>query len=176
MELFAQLYDANFEKLFGYSIVRTRHQETTEDIIHEAFLRLCNKYGHITDETEATKLLWGIIKKIHLEYITKQVFLTKQLKAEHARSLVFEQPNPFEPDKYQQAREILQAELKKLPDKQQRIATLFYCDQKTKSQIAELLNISRDQVKTYLKRITQKLKSCICTPPTIYNQSYEKTF
>ena len=163
MEFFSTLYTHSFERVFRYFLVRTRHVESSEDLTHDTFLRYYNKYPLIDSVEEGCKILWGIARNVHLEWITKQILSFKKLQLQHTILLLREQSTDQEQEDYDLLRKKLRKALESLPQKQREIALLFYRDQMTKSQIAKQLGIPKDHVKTYLKRATTNLKKLLNT-------------
>lgn len=170
MSLFSELYEEMFSPVFRFLYVRTRHNETSEDLAQEVFTRFLQKFQHIQDLTESKKICWGIAKRITLEWYGQQVLSAKKIQLEKARLTLFESPSEAWYNHQDMLKTKLRQAMSELPPKQREIALLFYKDGLSKQQIAEKLNVNRDHVKTYLKRATAFLKKhCTETIDTTQN-------
>lgn len=138
--------------------------DAAEDIVQDTFLVAFRK-GLPSDASDLhTRAAWlrGIARNLFLQYCTQK--RTSRLKVD---SEVVEQAEDVWQSRFLRDgdgfdyTDALRKCLETLPDQHRRVLDLRYADRKTRKQMASLLNMSTDGVKSLLRRIRANLADCI---------------
>lgn len=166
---FGEIYDAYYDRIFGYVFRRTAHYDTAKDITAETFLKA---YGGIG------KFRWRNISVLHWLYRIATNELNKHAKAavyvpeslgriheEYGVALTAYENAETErvrlEEELQRHQEYLRVheQIGKLDMKYQDVITLRFFEQKSIKEIASILGKNEGTVKSLLSRGLDKLKA-----------------
>lgn len=147
---FIEAVKRNNKRLFMIALSYTKSHEDAEDILQNVFLKLW-KYGEeFNDNEHMDKWLTRVCVNECKNYI-KLPFL-KNTNLDDAKELyTFDKPKDFD---------IFNA-LMSLPKKERTAIVLFYYEDMTTKEIAQLLKTKEPTVKTRLRRARMKLKDIL---------------
>lgn len=150
------LYKEYYNKVFGYVYNRVGNKEEAEDITSEVFLKACRAFEGF-DRTKASVSTWlfTIMKNTMTDHFRKGT-ATEELSEEIASHENIE-------DRYISQEELgrLADALKKLTKEQQDIIILRYYDDRSLTEIADMLDISYGMIKVKHKSALNALKGLL---------------
>lgn len=137
---FDNIYDKYSNRLYAAAFNICRQQQDAEDAVQEAFIRLHHKGKDF--ESEEHIRAWLLRVTINAAKSTKRLFWNRMRSSyeEYMDSLVFEE----ESDKS------LMDEVLELPEKYRIVIHLFYFEEYKVKEIADILKVSENTVKTRL--------------------------
>ncbi len=140
----------------------------TEDIVHDAFLKLWNKQVFLLPEDEIKRILFATVKNTCIDKLRK-LSMEQEYIEKRSLQLKLEELDFYEaPDKLFMQQDLLRLLLKKveeLPKRSCEIFKMFYLEDLKAAEIAEKLNISTRTVENQLYRALLFLRKaflCIC--------------
>ena len=141
---FDAYYRADYRKLVGLAYVLTGSHSAAEDLAQDALTEAHRKWAQISQYDDPA----GWVRRVMINKSTSRV---RRLRTE-AKGLVriagrrTEPIAPAEP-----TLEVWQA-VRDLPARQSQVVALFYWEDRSQAEIAEILGVSQETVKTHLKR------------------------
>jgi len=141
---FDAYYRDDYRKLVGLAYVLTGSHFAAEDLAQDALTEAHRKWAQISQYDDPA----GWVRRVMINKSTSRV---RRLRTE-AKGLVrlsgrrVEQIAPTEP-----TQEVWQA-VRELPARQSQVVALFYWEGHSIAEIAEILDVSQETVKTHLKR------------------------
>lgn len=161
---FQQIFDAYYDTIFNYTLRRTGNVSLAEDMTANTFLKAMDAIGKFRWRgTSLSAWLYRIAtNEINLNYRKQKrmVPLTDAMRSRlkddqraDARLLAIEEN--LDKNKAFQA---VCGELSKLKIKYQTVLTLRYFEEKSIKEIAEILEMSENTVKTHIRRGLERLR------------------
>lgn len=144
------------DKLFRLAFRITLDRAEAEDIVQDTLIRVWNKRDEwkILESVEAYSLT--ICRNLSIDRSQKKEALNVELNEE-----LHDSPDTFTAIDAMENREkmqIIRCLFDKLPEKQRSIMQLRDIEEKSYKEIAEILNLSEEQVKVNLFRARQKIR------------------
>jgi len=151
-----KLFNLYYKSLCFYALKYVGSEDEAEDIVQESFLELFEKEAMLMDAQKHPVYLYITVKNRSISYIRKNKSKEKYTKRiMHSQSVVMDEEKDFiEAEFY---REIM-AQIESLPDKSKEIFKLSYLYDKKVLEIAELLNVSVNTIKTLKMRAKKTLR------------------
>lgn len=151
------IYDRYWQLLFRFSRKLLQDSDGAEDVVQEVFLTFWAKKGSLTVNTPLAPYLYKLTKNKILD-------LVKHLKVElryldHLRQAI--QQTEALPDEAYMARELydlIEQEIRNLPEKMRRVFEMGRKEYKTNKKIAEELGLSEQTVKNQMGKAMRTLK------------------
>lgn len=140
------LLDKYSDMIYRLALARTRNKEDAEDVFQDVFYKLSKKMPEF--ENENHEKAWLIRVTINL---SKNLFSSSWMK----NTIPLEEEMKFEEEKEQ----AVYFEVLALPVKYRTAIHLFYYEGFSIKEIASILKINENTVKTRLSRAKEKLKS-----------------
>jgi RNA polymerase sigma-70 factor (ECF subfamily) len=158
-EAFAKLVTRHQRYVYNLAYRLLREADEAEDLAQEAFLRAWRGLGNFRGEARFTTWLYRIVTNLCYSRLTS---LRRQLLDTGGDDVdALASPSSQDPPAAIEAAErraFLHRQIGALPDKYQLVVTLFYLQEFSYQEIAQVLNLPLGTVKTHLFRARERLK------------------
>jgi RNA polymerase sigma-70 factor (ECF subfamily) len=154
---FEYFFKTYFEQLYQYAFQITKEQFQSEEIVEDTFVMLWEKRKQIDLHGTSKSYLFRMVYNQCLNY-----FKHKKVGDKYKEFFLYHQPVSDFPDSFsgfpletlinQEFQEILEQSIQKLPDQCRQIFTMSRLEGRKNKEIADLLGISVNTVKTQLLR------------------------
>jgi len=143
---FNEVYDKLYRKLFLFAKSLIADSEEARDIVAESFIKLWAQQKQFSNMAHLQVYFYTVIKNACIDYLRKDKVKTK-IESELIRAGVV-QENVIEL-KFQEAElvNLLYERINQLPDRMQQVFKLTYLDGYSRSEIAQMLNLSENTVR-----------------------------
>jgi RNA polymerase sigma-70 factor (family 1) len=156
-KVFEMVYKDHYKQLFSIAYRYVGEQEAAEEIVHDVFITIWNKAGHLKIQHSVKSYLIKAIINTSLNYIKKEKLLTAKRVKYMAEQHEFDQDGS--PNNSEEALLIgLEQALELLPEKCKHVMYLSRFGKLKQGEIAEQMNISIKTVKNHLTYGFQKLR------------------
>lgn len=147
-EAFSSIYEIFTADLYRYGFRLVRNKQMVEDCLHELFLHLHNHKGTLGPTNNIRFYLYRALRRRLLDAVNKvKMYASDQFEFEHADFVVESCEWHFIEEEIQvRQRQIVLAELNKLPKRQKEILYLVYMKGLTYQDAAEVMDISMKSV------------------------------
>lgn len=136
--------------LFRFAAKKCNDRNLAKDIVQDAFARLWVTKGNV-DEKKVKSYLFTSVNRLVIDYWRKSRRLTDMESLGH---------NPIDNShEYSNLREVLEKELKKLPEMQRTVILLRDYESFSYAEIGSITDLSEAQVKVYIYRGRKALKT-----------------
>ncbi|MBO9202948.1 MULTISPECIES: RNA polymerase sigma factor [Niastella] len=145
-EAFNEVYNKLYRKLFHFANSLIGNTEEARDIVAESFIKLWSHDHSFSNMSHLEAHLYTTIKNACIDYLRRD-----KLKAKIEHRLVQAEiisENVIE-KKYQEAElvQILYDRINQLPDRMQQVFKLTYLDGFSRTEIAQMLNLSENTIR-----------------------------
>lgn len=154
-ERFRVIYGAEYPRIVGYAVRRTRSPEDAADVATEAFLTAWRRFDDLSSDADARLWLYGIARRVlanHRRGARRWLQLLDRLRLEVARSVQNAVSAPDGSDAVWQA-------LSGLRDEDREILGLAAWEGLTSRELASVLGCSPNAAKIRLHRARRRLAS-----------------
>ena len=153
---FDSLFSTYYKSLCFYALKYVQSEEEAEDVVQEAFIDLYEKKDLLNDAEKQPVYLYITVKNKSINHIRKNKSKEKYTKwVLHSQSPSMDQEKAFiEAEFY---REIM-TQIDSLPEKSREIFKLSYLHDKKVAEIAKLLDVSVNTIKTHKMRAKDALR------------------
>ncbi|MFL5747898.1 MAG: RNA polymerase sigma factor [Niastella sp.] len=145
-EAFNEVYNKLYRKLFLFANSLIANTEEARDIVTESFIKLWSQENHFSNMTHLQVYFYTVIKNACIDYLRRDKLKAKienrLVKEEHITENVIEK-------KYQEAElvQILYDRINQLPDRMQQVFKLTYLDGFSRTEVAQMLNLSENTIR-----------------------------
>ena len=163
---FRMLVDRHKRMVFNVALRMLRNREDAEDAAQEAFLRAFRSIGTFRGQAKFSSWLVRIAINVSLSFAerahAKQTFVEFQEEADKADAHSVEAGmNPEEIAARQDFGERIRALVGTLEPRYRAVITLYYLEERSYQEVAEILEIPLGTVKTHLHRAKEYLRKSI---------------
>jgi RNA polymerase sigma-70 factor (sigma-E family) len=156
--------DALVSELFaqeGTALVRLARlfcddRNAAEDLVQEAFIRLHRSAGSIRDVARAPAFLRSIVINLARDHNRRGLM---SLRHRNASEPVVDPPEPDDQAMADEDSAKVLVALRSLPDRQRSCLVLHYYEEQSIAEVAAILGISKNSVKTHCRRGLASLES-----------------
>lgn len=163
---FKNLYEASFKALYRYFYYHGVQKSNIEDLIQDTYILFLSKYpDKVEDLLLSKKILYRIAHNKFLESLRTPKEIANQDLIDRTEEKNFEIDLLFmiyeDEEKLSSLRKKLQQGIEQLKGNVKSVIQLRYLENKTRSEVSNILKISEDMVHTYQKRgVTYLKKFC----------------
>lgn len=140
-----------YDKLYRYCYMKTKHQQTAEDITQETFLRFLESHSY-RDIGKQTAYLYTIARNLCYDHFRNHTACSLELKEEILLA---------DDTETQTTTIALEQALQQLPEQERELLFLRYTNGLSAAQTAAILHISRFAVYRREKQALKQLKSVL---------------
>lgn len=154
-DAFASLFRKYYEPLYQFAGRFVKDPQTAESIVQDVFVKIWKKREEWHVQQNVKSYLYTSVKNHSLNYLKRErVLISLSESTNHQDDLVSSPENALIESEMIEA---VQEAIGKLPQQCRRIYLMKRYDELTYSEIAEVLNISINTVKTQMKRALKSL-------------------
>jgi RNA polymerase sigma-70 factor (family 1) len=145
-EAFNEVYNKLYRKLFLFANSLIANTEEARDIVTESFIKLWSQENYFSNMSHLQVYFYTVIKNACIDYLRRDKLKAKienrLVKEEHITENVIEK-------KYQEAElvQILYDRINQLPDRMQQVFKLTYLDGYSRTEVAQMLNLSENTIR-----------------------------
>ena len=150
-EAFARAVDRNNRRVYLLALSFTRRHQDAEDVLQSVFLKLWEKGGHFESDEHTDRWLTTVCINECRNLLRRPHRKRETVLDECDKLYAFDKP---------QSLDLFRAVMS-LPEKERVTVHLFYYEDMSTSQIAEMLKVSESAVKTRLHRARAKIKEIL---------------
>ncbi len=157
---FRSAYEAHTRALLGYSLRRTATPADAADVVAETMLTAWRRIGVVPDEPETILWLYGVARNVIANgdrTHRRQRCLAEKLRFQ--LDDVLEEPSVADPALAAQ----VSVAMKSLSPVEHEVLTLTAAEQLSPAEIAVVLDMKQNTVRTHLHRARRKLRSALST-------------
>lgn len=149
-----QLHDRYFNQLCLYAFKSAQNPEVMEELVADCFIKLWENRKKIEIKTSVKHYIFLMLRYSIIDYQRKKKFITVSLDNIN---------EPADEDYFDEQKDyaVLYSALEKLPEQRRRILELAVFESLSYNQIADLLHISKNTVKTQISRAYHFLREKI---------------
>ncbi len=163
-DAFAELVTRHQRYVYNLAFRLLRSTDEAEDLAQEAFVRAWRGLGNFRGEAKFTTWLYRIVTNLcysRLAGLRRQLL---SVEADDADLLALSPENdPPAVVEAAERRAVLHRHIAALPEKYQVVITLFYLQEFSYQEIAQVLGVPLGTVKTHLFRARERLKQQLAT-------------
>lgn len=146
------------DKLFRLALSITADRDEARDIVQETLLKVWTRRHELDQLGSVEAFSVTICRRLAIDSTRRAARRDLSLDDEHDRQPSFE-PTPYEQMAQTERVAIVRHLISELPETQRTILTLRDIEGHTYQEIAQMLTLSESQVKVYLYRARQKIKT-----------------
>jgi len=150
------LFEYYYPALCLYAKRYIENKETREDIVQDVFFSIWEKRKSIVVETSAKSYLISSVKNMSLNYLRKQGYQQEYRHKEAVKSPVYA-THPDEIYDLQELQDLLEKTLTKLPEEYRIAFVMSRFEDKSTTEIAEVLGVSVRTVERYRNKAIELL-------------------
>ena len=157
---FREFYDMTYDRLFRIAYYYTHHEEWSQEIVLDVFMKLWEHRKQLLDVTNIEDYCFILVKNASLNYIEKEErrpTLSAEVLQEPADQDVSPEDTLISEELF--ARYV--KALDRLPERCREVFILIREEKQTYAQVAEKLDISRKTVDAQLQKATSRLKEML---------------
>lgn len=165
---FDELVKKYLPDVYRYLLWLTHDSETASDITQEAFVRAWQKLNKFDTAQSFKPWLLRIARNRAYDHLRRKVIIPfsylSQAEEYHVRQTADTAPQPAAHAQSLEQAEHVQAVLDKLPVKYREALVLHYLEELTTPEIAEVLNVNHETVRTRLRRARAMFRETLTVP------------
>ena len=150
-----EIFDTYYKSLCIYSVQFTEHEQESEDIVQDLFIRIWEKHLY-RNITQLSMYLFFAVRNQSIAYARRHA-LFEDIEDLEKESYT-EWNDDFSEEEIEQKRRQLHDTLKKLSSKEYAVLTEIIINNKQYKQVAQEMKISVNTVKTHLRRAMETLR------------------
>lgn len=156
---FQEVYEKNYMKMFYTALNMVKNGHMAEDAVHEAFLKLAEKYSEYVSYSEErmSSLCLIMTKQRVIDMLRKDKNIDLKDINDYDRELISEE-KVIDSIVLNEEREAIRRGVKKLTETSRNVLELKYYNGLDNSEISKILGITKKHVEVRLNRAREALK------------------
>ncbi len=158
---FWDIYHKHYERVRKFIFTLVKDEWVADDLIQETFIKVQKNLNQLREESKLSSWIFRIAYNLCQDYFRK---MSQSSKSEHVlteKKKNFSEPLFLKTLEQQQMGECVQDKIRLLPESHQTVLALFDLMDFSHQEIAEILDISVENVKVRLHRARKKLKTIL---------------
>lgn len=161
-EYFRRLYAANFAALLAYAVRRVDQQEDAADVVAESFLVAWRRSRELPPDDEVRLWLYGVARRVLANH--HRGGIRRERLGDRLRQRLTPAP-PADPGAEIADRLTVQAALARLGELDREVLTLTVWEELQPREVATVLGVSPEVVRTRLSRARGRLRELVGDDP-----------
>lgn len=156
---FSHLVDKYKNMVFTVIVKMVKSTEDAEELAQDTFIKAYQKLAEFNGDSRFSTWLYTIAYRTALSKLRLKTI--EKVSDDNLYNAASDVPEPLEILQYKEQRELVQTAINKLPELDAVIITLFYMDDCSVGEIAEITQLSASNVKVKLFRARKALKTML---------------
>jgi RNA polymerase sigma-70 factor (family 1) len=158
--VYVDFFDTNYRKLFLFAKSLIGDTEEARDIVTEAFIKLWVRKKPFSNMVHLQVYFYTVIKNACIDYLRRDKMRTT---IEYQLIQAGTKHENFIEKRYQEAEliQILYERINKLPERMQQVFKLTYLDGYSRTEVAQMLNLSENTIRNTNAEATKTLRLAI---------------
>ncbi len=160
-EIFQLLVKEHGDRIFNLALMKSNQITLAEDITQETFIRVYKGLNSFRNEAQIGTWIYRIALNVCHTLLMKESRISKPLTAFDGDSeshLTDESTNVQHLFQAESDKQVIRSAIAKLPSKQSDAITLYYLREYKYSEVAEIMDIPINTVKSHLRRAKENLR------------------
>lgn len=158
---FWDIYHSHYASVRKFILAMVKDQWVADDLIQETFIKVQKNLHQVRETSKLSSWIFRIAHNLCQDHFRKAGRLSRQEQVITERSEIFSEPMFPKSLEQQQMGECVQDKIRLLPESYQTVLILFDMMECSHQEIAEILDISVENVKVRLHRARKKLKTIL---------------
>lgn len=146
-----QLITENMKSIFGFALTRLGNVDEAEELASDILYEIIRSARNLKDEERFYGFMWKIAENTHIDYLRRKSKNTSRV-AELDENIADESESSLDEIIQKEELNLLRRELSLLSKQYRNSTVLYYIENLSCSEVANLLQISTEMVKYYLFR------------------------
>jgi len=155
---FKDFYESSFDRIFNYVYSRSSNFQDAEDIVSEVFTAVWTSWGKI-ERDNAIYFTFRIARNKTNDFLRKRYKIFEIFTEKSVEELADEYKNEKSFKNERKLKNILEKMLESLSERDKLLFRLKYKENKSFSEISEILNITKNNAKVINNRLIKNFKS-----------------
>lgn len=158
---FDQLYETHADAVYANILRLVKRPECAEDLLQEVFTTLWLNRLKLRDEKSIPGWLFVVSYNKSMTFLRKKVKEAIESVDTYDQYLQLENEETIDENLYEQQISMIHQAVEKLPKKKREVFKLCRFEGRSPEEVAQLMGISKDSVKDYLKQSNRAIKDYI---------------
>jgi RNA polymerase sigma-70 factor (ECF subfamily) len=158
LEAFAELYRLYEKRIFQYVCTFLRDPAVAEEVVSDTMLAVWQAAGHFAHTSRISTWIFGIARHKALDAVRRYVRKQHEVELDHAADLAQHDADPIDHIQRDQMTNLTQQAMNRLSRDHREILRLVFYEELPYDDIAKLLSIPENTVKTRVFYAKQQLK------------------
>ena len=158
---FWDIYDQYYERVRKFIFALVKDEWAADDLIQETFIKVQKNLYQVREESKLSSWIFRIAYNLCQDHFREMSQSSKRDKALNEKNEILPEPLFQKTIEQHQMGECVQDKISLLPESYQAVMVLFDLMEFSHQEIAEILDISVENVKVRLHRARKKLKSIL---------------
>jgi len=155
------IYDQYYERVRKFIFALVKDEWVADDLIQETFIKVQKNLNQVRDESKLSSWIFRIAYNLCQDHFREISQSSKRDKALNEKKEILAEPLFQKTIEQHQMGECVQDKIRLLPESYQTVMVLFDMMEFSHQEIAEILDISIENVKVRLHRARKKLKTIL---------------
>ena len=158
---FWDIYHQHYERVKKFIFALVKDEWVTDDIIQETFIKVQKNLKQLREESKISSWIFRIAYNLCLDHFRKMGQSSKNFRIFVEKKEILSEPLFQKEFEQHQMGECIQDKIRLLPESYQTVLILYDLMEFSHQEIAEIVEISVDNVKVRLHRARKKLKAIL---------------
>jgi RNA polymerase sigma-70 factor (ECF subfamily) len=155
------IYDQYYERVRKFIFALVKDEWVADDLIQETFIKVQKNLNQVREEFKLSSWIFRIAYNLCQDHFREMSQSSKRNKALNEKKEILAEPLFQKTIEQHQMGECVQDKIRLLPESYQAVLALFDLMEFSHQEIAEILDISVENVKVRLHRARKKLKTIL---------------
>jgi len=155
------IYDQYYERVRKFIFALVKDEWVADDLIQETFIKVQKNLNQVREESKLSSWIFRIAYNLCQDHFRQMIQSSKRDRALNEKKEILSEPLFQKTIEQHQMGECVQDKIRLLPESYQTVLALFDLMEFSHQEIAEILEISVENVKVRLHRARKKLKTIL---------------
>ena len=158
---FWEIYDQHYASVRNFILIIVKDEWVADDLIQETFIKVQRKLPQLKDSSKLSSWIVRIAHNLCQDHFRKMSRISTKEKAFAEKGRILSEPIFHKELEQHQMGQCVQDKMKLLPEQYRTVLALFDLMDCSHQEIADLLDISLENVKVRLHRARKKFKTIL---------------